>query len=144
MARTRIAGDGDFVHTGQRKIETAREAVKPRVDLGLYRALDSPFQPAEVVELVDALRSGRSGRKPVGVRVPPSAFNPAARVHPLPTFIGELLEAGLSGLSERLDFRVAAAVGPNRASVRTEPKRLSCPVGHRQDAYQRRGWGGMA
>ena len=28
---------------------------------------------AEVVELVDALRSGRSGRKPVGVRVPPSA-----------------------------------------------------------------------
>ena len=29
---------------------------------------------AEVVELVDALRSGRSGRKPVGVRVPPSAL----------------------------------------------------------------------
>src|SRR5438477_11429742 len=29
---------------------------------------------AEVVELVDALRSGRSGRMPVGVRVPPSAL----------------------------------------------------------------------
>ncbi len=28
---------------------------------------------AEVAELADALRSGRSGRKPVGVRVPPSA-----------------------------------------------------------------------
>src|SRR5438874_10590171 len=35
------------------------EGVKPRVDLGLYRALDSPFRsPAEVVELVDALESG--------------------------------------------------------------------------------------
>jgi hypothetical protein len=33
---------------------------------------------AEVVELVDALRSGRSGRKPVGVRVPPSASFPKA------------------------------------------------------------------
>ena len=31
-------------------------------------------RPAEVVELVDALRSGRSGRKPVGVRIPPSAL----------------------------------------------------------------------
>ena len=29
---------------------------------------------AEVVELVDALASGASGCKPVGVRVPPSAF----------------------------------------------------------------------
>ena len=29
---------------------------------------------AEVVKLVDALRSGRSDRKVVGVRVPPSAF----------------------------------------------------------------------
>ena len=29
---------------------------------------------AEVVELVDSLGSGPSGRKPVGVRVPPSAF----------------------------------------------------------------------
>ncbi len=29
---------------------------------------------AEVVELVDALVSGISGRNPVGVRVPPSAF----------------------------------------------------------------------
>ncbi len=29
---------------------------------------------AEVVELVDALRSGRSGRKPMGVRIPPSAL----------------------------------------------------------------------
>ena len=28
---------------------------------------------AEVVELVDALRSGRSGSNPVGVRVPPPA-----------------------------------------------------------------------
>jgi SsrA-binding protein len=33
----------------------------------------APF--AEVVELVDALRSGRSGRKPVRVRVPPSALS---------------------------------------------------------------------
>jgi SsrA-binding protein len=34
------------------------------------------FAPsAEVVELVDALRSGRSGRKPVRVRVPPSALS---------------------------------------------------------------------
>ncbi len=31
------------------------------------------FTSAEVVELVDALRSGRSGSNPVGVRVPPSA-----------------------------------------------------------------------
>src|SRR3954449_2394452 len=38
------------------------------VQTGRYFA---PF--AEVVELVDALRSGRSGRKPVRVRVPPSA-----------------------------------------------------------------------
>ena len=30
--------------------------------------------PAEVVELVDALASGASGRKLVGVRVPPSAL----------------------------------------------------------------------
>jgi hypothetical protein len=29
---------------------------------------------AEVVELVDALRSGRSGLMPVGVRIPPSAL----------------------------------------------------------------------
>ena len=34
---------------------------------------------AEVVELVDALRSGRSGCKPVGVRVPPSAHKKTAR-----------------------------------------------------------------
>ena len=32
---------------------------------------------AEVVELVDALASGASGRKPVGVRVPPSALQQA-------------------------------------------------------------------
>src|SRR5579884_3077118 len=32
------------------------------------------FCPAEVVELVDALASGASGRKLVGVRVPPSAL----------------------------------------------------------------------
>ena len=50
--------------------------VKPIVDIGLYRRLYSPFHVgrAEVVELVDALRSGRSGRKPVWVRVPPSAL----------------------------------------------------------------------
>ena len=30
---------------------------------------------AEVVKLVDALRSGRSVRKDVGVRVPPSALD---------------------------------------------------------------------
>jgi SsrA-binding protein len=41
--------------------------------------------PAEVVELVDALRSGRSGRKPVRVRVPPSAlfFDPLRLLPPL-------------------------------------------------------------
>src|SRR2546426_11881316 len=44
-----------------------------RSDLRLYRPLILPFPRAEVVELVDALRSGRSGRKPVWVRVPPSA-----------------------------------------------------------------------
>jgi SsrA-binding protein len=39
------------------------------------RHRDGYFAPfAEVVELVDALRSGRSGRKPVRVRVPPSAL----------------------------------------------------------------------
>src|SRR2546422_1371182 len=60
---------------GQRKIETDFRAVKPRVDLRLYRGLHSPFPSvAEVVELVDALASGASGRKPVGVRVPPSAL----------------------------------------------------------------------
>src|SRR5205809_349303 len=59
---------------GLGKIETVLRAVKPRVDLRLYRRLYSPFRAcAEVVELVDALASGASGRKPVGVRVPPSA-----------------------------------------------------------------------
>ena len=32
------------------------------------------YRNAEVVKLVDALRSGRSSRKGVGVRVPPSAL----------------------------------------------------------------------
>jgi len=36
--------------------------------------------PAEVVELVDALASGASGRKLVGVRVPPSAHEKERRV----------------------------------------------------------------
>src|SRR5215207_11272771 len=52
--------------------ETHGAAWSPDVDpvpAGRYFA---PF--AEVVELVDALRSGRSGRKPVRVRVPPSAL----------------------------------------------------------------------
>jgi hypothetical protein len=35
---------------------------------------------AEVVELVDALASGASGRKLVGVRVPPSAHKKERRV----------------------------------------------------------------
>ena len=41
--------------------------------------LDNPLHSlyitahAEVVELVDALRSGRSGSNPVGVQIPPSA-----------------------------------------------------------------------
>src|SRR5258708_3396603 len=39
------------------------------------RAPASFFLPAEVVELVDALASGASGRKLVGVRVPPSALS---------------------------------------------------------------------
>src|SRR5260370_4584514 len=41
--------------------------------------------PAEVVELVDALASGDSGRKPVGVRVPPSASQSRARTDALRT-----------------------------------------------------------
>src|SRR2546426_3533415 len=73
MSRPRVACDRDSVHCASAKIETGSEAVKPRVDLRLYRPLILPFPRAEVVELVDALRSGRSGRKPVWVRVPPSA-----------------------------------------------------------------------
>ncbi len=67
MPGPRVPGDGDFVHDVEGKI---------RVDLGLYNDLDLPFREirAEVVELVDALASGASGRKPVGVRVPPSAL----------------------------------------------------------------------
>jgi hypothetical protein len=41
---------------------------------------------AEVVELVDALRSGRSGRKPVRVRVPPSAWERAEKTEKAETF----------------------------------------------------------
>ena len=68
MPRARVPGDGDFIHDVKGKIN---------VDLGLYNALDLPFREtiAEVVELVDALASGASGRKPVGVRVPPSALS---------------------------------------------------------------------
>src|SRR2546427_5204014 len=73
VPRPRVACDRDSVHCASAKIETGSEAVKPRVDLRLYRPLILPFPRAEVVELVDALRSGRSGRKPVWVRVPPSA-----------------------------------------------------------------------
>jgi hypothetical protein len=65
--------DGDWRFATRRK---ALQLVKRRgvtdvdpVPAGRYFA---PF--AEVVELVDALRSGRSGRKPVRVRVPPSAW----------------------------------------------------------------------
>ena len=50
-----------------------------------FLAVAGLVQPAHagVVELVDALRSGRSGRKPVGVRVPPSAlFLPQYRTIP--------------------------------------------------------------
>src|SRR2546430_550634 len=74
VSRPRVACDRDSVHCASAKIETGSEAVKPRVDLRLYRPLILPFPRAEVVELVDALRSGRSGRKPVWVRVPPSAY----------------------------------------------------------------------
>src|SRR6266540_7047687 len=59
-----VPGDGDFFHAVVGKI---------RIDLGLYNVLDcrsSKTVNAEVVELVDALASGASGRKPVGVRVP--------------------------------------------------------------------------
>src|SRR5256885_14068996 len=76
----------ETLSTGQRKIEIGGGAVKPRVDLRLYRRLYSPFRtpPAEVVELVDALASGASGRKPVGVRVPPSALSTAVSPDQLP------------------------------------------------------------
>src|SRR5947208_2769789 len=58
---------------------------KIRIDLGLYNVLDcrSSKTVAEVVELVDALASGASGRKPVGVRVPPSALSTSAPRHRL-------------------------------------------------------------
>src|SRR5438552_3796612 len=79
VSRPRVACDRDSVHCASAKIETGSEAVKPRVDLRLYRPLILPFPRAEVVELVDALRSGRSGRKPVWVRVPPSASTPKRR-----------------------------------------------------------------
>src|SRR5437879_11590209 len=79
VSRRRVAFDRDSVHCASAKIETGSEAVKPRVDLRLYRPLILPFPRAEVVELVDALRSGRSGRKPVWVRVPPSASTPKRR-----------------------------------------------------------------
>src|SRR5512133_3459383 len=52
---------------------------------GLPHALIHPVGPdtfplpAEVVELVDALRSGRSGLTPVRVRVPASALNRRVR-----------------------------------------------------------------
>ncbi len=46
MARPRIPGDGESVHCWQAKIETGSRAVKPRVDLRLYRGLYSPFQPS--------------------------------------------------------------------------------------------------
>src|SRR5262245_36481921 len=51
--------------------------------LGFTQRSRLPFLKnlAEVVELVDALASGASGRKPVGVRVPPSALSSAARRH---------------------------------------------------------------
>src|SRR5881396_795855 len=62
----RVPRDRNFFHDDIGKI---------RIDLGLYNNLDcrSSKVLAEVVELVDALASGASGRKPVGVRVPPSA-----------------------------------------------------------------------
>src|SRR5204862_7187302 len=65
----RVCHDRDFFHDDVGKI---------RIDLGLYNNLDcrSSKVLAEVVELVDALASGASGRKPVGVRVPPSASVP--------------------------------------------------------------------
>jgi hypothetical protein len=43
-------------------------------------SLSSKSKLAEVVELVDALASGASGRKLVGVRVPPSAHEKERRV----------------------------------------------------------------
>jgi hypothetical protein len=57
------------------------------LDRAIAVALTSPSalskfidEPAEVVELVDALASGASGRKLVGVRVPPSAYEKERRV----------------------------------------------------------------
>src|SRR5437762_14313 len=47
---------------------------KVRCALTLAHAKTTLLFPAEVVELVDALASGASGRKLVGVRVPPSAL----------------------------------------------------------------------
>ena len=47
-----------------------------RTSLELKKALtytNGRLFGAEVVELADALRSGRSGRKPVWVQIPPSA-----------------------------------------------------------------------
>jgi outer membrane protein assembly factor BamD len=68
---------------------------------------------AEVVELVDALRSGRSGSNPVGVRVPPSApFQPdptslMKKISLIIPIVIVVLLAGCAGKKEVFD---AAAV----------------------------------
>jgi hypothetical protein len=62
-------------------VEDSREGLT-----SLYAVSMFIDERAEVVELVDALRSGRSGCKPVGVRVPPSAHKKTARRNDAPFF----------------------------------------------------------
>src|SRR5881396_3414965 len=83
----RVPRDRNFFHDDIGKI---------RIDLGLYNNLDcrSSKVLAEVVELVDALASGASGRKPVGVRVPPSALSIAVPPDPLPAHTHRSLPRG--------------------------------------------------
>jgi hypothetical protein len=53
--------------------EWNRGGVVGRVNRGLAGGV--PLPAARVAELADALDLGSSGRKPVGVRVPPFALN---------------------------------------------------------------------
>ena len=65
---------------GARQRESIKIGRSQREHRSTSRCVDACDAPgyirglAEVVELVDALRSGRSGLTPVGVRVPPSAL----------------------------------------------------------------------
>jgi outer membrane protein assembly factor BamD len=68
---------------------------------------------AEVVELVDALRSGRSGSNPVGVRVPPSApfqLDPSSLMKKISLIIPVVIVVVLTGCAGKKEVFDAAAV----------------------------------